>query len=120
MRMYPEGTGPFHGCIPKGIELKEFYKFPRFFQANAFLGMLQRTTFIHTIVLEEQDVFVVGSGVQEKFFFGHGKKGTRIIAHYIGEGNVSDRGKKIGHEDHRFSHVRNMRNHHAVGMSVYE
>jgi hypothetical protein len=31
--------------------------------------MLQGATFIHTIVLEEENVTVVGSGVQEELFF---------------------------------------------------
>jgi len=69
LRMYPEGTGPLHGCIPKGKELKEIYKFPRFFQPNPFLRMLQRATFIHAVVFEEENVTVVCRGVEEELFF---------------------------------------------------
>jgi hypothetical protein len=31
--------------------------------------MLQSTTFIHAVVLEEENVTVVGSGVEEELFF---------------------------------------------------
>jgi hypothetical protein len=38
-------------------------KSPCFFQPNSLLRMLQRTAFIHAVVLEEENVFIVSSGV---------------------------------------------------------
>ena len=50
----------------------KIFDFPHFFQSNAFLRMLQRTTFIHAVVFEKEHVTVVGSGVEEELFFSHG------------------------------------------------
>lgn len=73
------------------------------------------------IMLEKENPFFFGGSVQEEFFFFEGEHRSGVVAHDVGEWNVSCAGQQVGHKGCRGSvWVAQQRDHLAFCVAVRE